>query len=301
MPELHLAWALTFPEREPFRAEVRYRRLDGLTVAEFRGGRFAGRRADDVAPGGGEPLVGVLFNLSGRVMCRYAGSQMAVGPDELLLWDSDLAHGFEAVEPHHELSLLLPRERVPQGLAEAAARASGVVPAGAGAGLAAIAGAQLRAVVRELEHLSDVGLAFACQSLFDTLDAALAPAVEPSPSPGARAALLVRTRRYVEEHLDDPGLSASSIAEALDVSVRTLHLAFAGTGTTVGRSIRERRLRVCYRQLVRGAGNATVTDVAFQWGFNDTAHFSRVFKQAFGVTPSSVLARGRRMPAAGSR
>ncbi|MFC8434217.1 AraC family transcriptional regulator [Streptomyces sp. NPDC057253] len=38
--------------------------------------------------------------------------------------------------------------------------------------------------------------------------------------------------------------------------------------------------------------------MAFRWDFNDMAHFSRVFKQAYGVTPSSVVARHRRMAAA---
>lgn len=35
----------------------------------------------------------------------------------------------------------------------------------------------------------------------------------------------------------------------------------------------------------RRDGRGVVKDVAFQWGFNDTAHFSRVFKKRFGQTP----------------
>ncbi|MFC8434218.1 hypothetical protein [Streptomyces sp. NPDC057253] len=45
---------------------------------------------------------------------------------------------------------------------------------------------------------------------------------------------------YIEDHLDDPDLCASSVAEAFDVSVRTLHLAFGDTDSTVGRWIRRR-------------------------------------------------------------
>jgi AraC-like DNA-binding protein len=105
----------------------------------------------------------------------------------------------------------------------------------------------------------------------------------------ARAGLLVRVRGYIEDHLDDPGLCASSIADAHAISVRTLHLLFADTGTTVSRLIRQRRLDVCYRELSRGRRGKTVTDVAFRWGFIDAAHFSRSFKQAFGITPSSLI------------
>ena len=232
------------------------------------------------------------MNLSGRLVCRYAGEELVVGPNDLLVWDSELAEGFDGVEPHREVSLLLPRERVPEGLADGASGFTSAVCAGAGSGLVAVAAHQLQAIARELDNLDDAGLAITCQAFFDTLDAALAPARE-RPARRARESLLVRLRQYIEDNLDDPGLYASSIAAAHGISVRTVHLAFADTGTTVSRWIRDRRLRVCYRELARGGTHRTVTDIAFRWGFNDMAHFSRTFKQAFGVTPSSVLSRGR--------
>nr|WP_257018985.1 helix-turn-helix domain-containing protein [Streptomyces sp. TLI_235] len=110
-----------------------------------------------------------------------------------------------------------------------------------------------------------------------TLDAALAPAPGISVPARSREALLVRSRQYIEDHLGDPDLCATSIADAFGISVRTLHLAYAGTGTTVSRWIRERRLKICYRELSRAAGHTTVTDIAFRWGFNNTGHFSTAF------------------------
>ena len=80
----------------------------------------------------------------------------------------------------------------------------------------------------------------------------------------------------------------SAVAAAHGISVRTVHLAFAEGGTTVSRWIRDRRLRVCYRELARADSQQTVTDIAFRWGFCDAAHFSRVFKRAYGITPSDV-------------
>jgi AraC-like DNA-binding protein len=100
-------------------------------------------------------------------------------------------------------------------------------------------------------------------------------------------------RSYIEDRLDDPDLSPAAIAAAHGVSVRTLQLAFAETGTTVTRHVRDRRLKACYRDLTRPGPAETVTDVAFRWGFNDAGHFSRTFRQEFGVTPSAVLAGAR--------
>jgi AraC-like DNA-binding protein len=285
--DLHVPWAMSAPVHERFDATVRYRKLDKLVVAEYRGCGFTGRRSGSQT--GHEHLVGVLMNLTGRLVCRYSGgAETVLEPGKLLVWDTGTAEGFDAMEPHRELYLLLPRERVPQGLADAAARGAGAVAAGPGAGLAAIAADQLRAITRELDQLSDAALTIACQSFFDPLDAALAPVA--APVTGVRAHLVAKVRQYIEAHLDDPELCASSIASAHGVSVRTLQVASADTGTTVGRWIRDRRLKVCYRELAQPGSARTVTDIAFRWGFNDVAHFSRAFKQAFGVTPSSILA-----------
>lgn len=287
MPELHLPWALSCPHREQFSASVRYRRLDDITLAEFRGGQYrgnrsAGRSSED------QRMIGVLLNLSGRLVCRYAGDDLVLEADQILVWDSELADGFEGVEPHHELSVMLPRARVPEALGAVAAQNSAVTSVKPGSGLVAVAAAQLKAISRELDALSDAGLQIACQAFFDTLDAALATPGDRAIA-SARAGLLGQVRRFIEDNLDDPALSASSIARAHAISVRTLHLLFADTGTTVSRSIRQRRLDVCYRELSRARPGKTVTDVASRWGFVDSAHFSRLFKQAYGVTPSSVI------------
>jgi AraC-like DNA-binding protein len=290
MPELHLDWALTCPSREEFSAHIRYRRLSDTVLAEFRGGEFRGSRTRRSEPSGDERMIGILLNLSGRLVCHYAGDGLVLEANQMLVWDSELAYGFEGVEPHHELSLMLPRDRAPEALASIAAQTNTVTSVARGSGLVAVAAEQLKATSRELDGISDGGLHIAVQAFLDILDAGLAnPADHAMTSP--RAALLAQVRRYIEDNLDDPGLCASSIASAHSISVRTLHLLFADTGTTVSRSIRQRRLDICYRELSRARSGKTVTDVAFRWGFTDTAHFSRLFKQAYGVTPSSVNSR----------
>ncbi|MFE9322479.1 helix-turn-helix domain-containing protein [Nocardia sp. NPDC052278] len=287
LSELHLGWAMSFPEPERFGAAMRYRRVDSLTVAEFRTDCCAGRLPASVRDG--EPFIGILMNLSGRIVCKYAsGGDFVVDAGQLTVWDSEIAKAFEVVDPHRELYLLVPRRRAPQGLIRAALSAGGAVAAGPGSGLVSIAADQFRGIARELGQLSDAGLAIACQALFDTLDSALT-----EPVPSSRASLLLQVRRYIEDNLDDPDLSPTSIASVHGISVRTLQLAFAETGMTVSRWIRDRRLNVCYRNLAQARPTETVTDVAFRWGFNNVGHFSRTFKQAFGVSPSRVLAESR--------
>ncbi|MEE8428524.1 MAG: helix-turn-helix domain-containing protein, partial [Gammaproteobacteria bacterium] len=43
-------------------------------------------------------------------------------------------------------------------------------------------------------------------------------------------------------------------------------------------------LEGCKRQLADSTWlNHSITEIAFNWGFNSSAHFSRVFKEQYGI------------------
>ncbi|WP_180686673.1 helix-turn-helix domain-containing protein [Streptomyces gossypiisoli] len=99
--------------------------------------------------------------------------------------------------------------------------------------------------------------------------------------------MLSRIRAYIEEHLMEPDLSPESIARAHHISVRYLHKLFQNDGTTVSQWVRRRRLDACRRELSRTPNRRiTVAAVAHRWGFSSPAHFSRTFRDAYGMSPS---------------
>ncbi len=111
-----------------------------------------------------------------------------------------------------------------------------------------------------------------------------------------------RIEKFIEAHLADPALGPAALAEAAGISVRHLHRLFSARGRRVSEWIRERRLERCCADLVdRRASGRSITEIAFCWGFSDSAHFSRSFKRHFGVSPrefcsqveSSSWQRGR--------
>jgi AraC-like DNA-binding protein len=113
-------------------------------------------------------------------------------------------------------------------------------------------------------------------------------------APEAARGMLTRVKEYVLRHLADPGLSPDGIAAAHHVSVRYLHKLFQFEGVTLTRWIQRERLRMCRRDLSRASGAApTVAAVAQRWGFVSPAHFSRVFRAAYGLSPREwqVVAR----------
>jgi AraC family transcriptional regulator, positive regulator of tynA and feaB len=111
--------------------------------------------------------------------------------------------------------------------------------------------------------------------------------MDPSP-------LVVRIHRYILANLDGVDLSPRAIAAANGVSVRQLHRVFSATGITVSQWVRKLRLARCAADL-RGAANAAagITDIAFRWGFNDSAHFSKAFRAEFGQSPRAYRAQHR--------
>lgn len=114
-----------------------------------------------------------------------------------------------------------------------------------------------------------------------------------------QAARLDAVKQHIKVHLADPALSPASVAAALGISVRQLHLLFEPTGTTFGQYVLRQRLLQC-RDGIAGATGTTrkVVDIAFGWGFNSMATFYRAFAAEFGTAPSALRAAAQSRPAA---
>jgi AraC-like DNA-binding protein len=95
-----------------------------------------------------------------------------------------------------------------------------------------------------------------------------------------------RVKAYIEEHLRDPGLSLDRIAAAVNCSKRYVHKIFESEGTTTSEYIWQMRLCRCREELRDPAcAGKSITEIAYSWGFNSSAHFSRTFKDTFHLSP----------------
>ena len=92
--------------------------------------------------------------------------------------------------------------------------------------------------------------------------------------------------RFIETNLGDPTLGPKQVARALRLSDSRLHAIARSKGTSIGQTILEMRLEHCRKALadprcaLRG-----ITEIAFDWGFSNGAHFSHTFKAKFGLSP----------------
>lgn len=106
------------------------------------------------------------------------------------------------------------------------------------------------------------------------------------------ATLLNSIYHYIDDNLADPGLNPVQIAGAHFMSVRNLHLLFTQQQTTVATLIRTRRLQNCHDDIVNPLmPDRTLASIAASYGFLDPTHFSRLFRNYFGETPSEMRKR----------
>ena len=149
------------------------------------------------------------------------------------------------------------------------------------------------------------GALFALMSLFETADEGLRTGAPPviQAAGGMLAASLLNqarsdnldsrssrrlaeARQYVLAHLGDARLTPECLAQALGVSRRALYLLFSDAGTTPASFILSTRLERCRDALASPANrHRTITEIALDHGFCDSAHFSRLFKARFATTP----------------
>jgi AraC-like DNA-binding protein len=107
--------------------------------------------------------------------------------------------------------------------------------------------------------------------------------------------LLLRVQSYVHAHITDPGLSPGRIAASHAVSVRHLYQVFAEAGLSLEQWLIEQRLEGARSELARaGSRQRTIAAVARRWCFPDASHFTRRFREAYGLTPSEWRARNAR-------
>jgi AraC-like DNA-binding protein len=103
--------------------------------------------------------------------------------------------------------------------------------------------------------------------------------------------LVWRIRELIASQLDDPSLTPELLATQTHVSLRRLQEVFQQHGTTLSECIWDMRLEFGRNLLVTpNHFPESISVIAFRSGFSDIAHFSRRFKNRYGLSPSAYRA-----------
>jgi AraC-like DNA-binding protein len=278
----------------PYDAEIRTQQFGPLEFADIRCDPVVIERSrHDIAVDGGA-FYFLTLQLEGVGRVSQRGREVTLQPGEFTLVDSTEPYVLRFDLPVHRLIV-----RVPQGELDCRIR-SGIDLRAVRFAAHCVGTRLVASVLLGLSAETHVrergGEALLASSALDLLTTAmLSNHVRLAPDSAlGKSTLLARIKVHARANLRDPDLSPGRAAVAAGISVRYLHQIFQCAGTSFGAWVREERLACCRAEILDPAQACrSISDIAFGYGFNDAAHFSRVFARRFGCSPRA-LRTGRR-------
>ncbi len=267
--------------------DIVQRQFDEMRVVRIRGG--ARRSAAPPSPLDVERWPHVLaYAVQGGARMLREGAAHELAPGSLLVMRNDAPFTVETDEGAVLLVLLMPFGAIAPYRRSFELLDGRVLPAQEGA--PHLVGHLLDGFARQLPELDAAHPGRLARHIVGFV--ALACAETPDrPRSDPMEDILERARDYIEQHLGDVELSPEQVARVHNVSVRTLHRIFEGERLTAGGWIRERRLDHCRSDLENpGCDQESVSEIGTRWGFWDAAHFSRLFKARYGLSPRAYRA-----------
>ncbi len=222
----------------------------------------------------------------GTGVVRQDGRDAVLAPGDFALYDSTRPYELVFAGEFEQFVLKLPGKRLRGVLRDAEKLTATTVSGSAGAGR--LLGEMTKALWTGAGAMQPASAWSVTNGVVNVLVAGL-QTLPDARRPGLTNLTdyhLAQIKRLIAEQLSDPGLSVSSVASDLGLSVGHVHRIFKNEPTSLTRYIWERRLDACSSDLLdpRLAGRA-VGDIAYSRGFSDAAHFSRAFKERFGCSP----------------
>lgn len=235
------------------------------------------------------------LQLKGEFRGGQYGRECCAGTRSMLLVDSHAPHWRELGSNSHLLNVRLPKSMLECYLADPQAVCMRSVSADSGLGavvwdfITSLWRRRAELTPTEIQNLSDT-LSRMVASLFD------APLNEEAGFSRSFDNQRCRLLEYIKNHLHDPQLNVSKAATACSISPRYVHLLMRATHRTFSRYLLEHRLEKCRLALQARGDFRSITEVAFEWGFNDASHFSRSFRSYYGVPPREARRISRLHP-----
>lgn len=275
-----------------FAATVRGWHLGGLLVSavDFDGQRFVRDRHKTVADGLDHYLV-QLYATGGLVGEAGDRGRVLNGGDVQIL-DLTQSNVTQAA-PSGTVAIVVPRETLEQAL-PAPGNLHGLILRGH-SGMGGLLADYMRSLVARAESMTVAEAPLVAQATTDMIVACFQSTAETAER--ARAAIDQTMRQRIQRHiaarLDSPALQAEALCAEFRISRSQLYRLFEPLGG-VAHYIQEQRLtRACAELCNPAHDHCRIYEIAFALGFSSEAHFSRVFRATFGLSPSDVRARAQ--------
>ncbi len=273
-----------FPNRRRFHGSMASKNLSGVVLSLFSSSALSFQKFPTASAHSENRFCTVITQLDGSRGYSQNDATVILKPGDSTLIDSAAPWSSDCLGDCVRLYV-----RVPRCLMEDQLCLTTLPPARRISAATASGGALFRlatSLYREADGLNHEEAVAMLEAYFGVLSGCLGvPRTDPWTS-GNGDPILARIETFIEGHLAESTLGPGEAAAAVGISVRHAHRLFAKKGCTIGDWIRQRRLERCRADLAAPMlRERTITDIAFGWGFSESAHFSRSFKQQFGICP----------------
>lgn len=227
------------------------------------------------------------LHLAGESTNRQDGREIRLARGDFAIVDSTRPYQIAFDQDTSMLVLRFPQTLMRRVIA--CPEAVTLLPMSGKSGASGLASRFIQNVWHGLEEgMSAESAARLCRPILDVLANAYADvAAARTDSSSMQGALRVQIRSFIEEHLGDQNLGPVAIASAFGISTRYVHALFAADGKSVSEHIQHRRLEAAAKALTAAPRQParSIATIAFSHGFKSQAHFSRLFRERYGMTP----------------
>ena len=273
-----------FPNRRRFHGSMASKNLSGVGLSLFSSSALSFQKFPTASAHSENRFCTVITQLEGTRWYSQNDSVVVLKPGDSTLIDSAARWSSDCLGDCVRLYVRVPRWLIEDRLRTTTLPIARIISVATAPG-----GALFRlanSLYREAEGLNSEEAAAMLETYFGVLSGCLGvPRTDTAPE-GNSDRILACIETFIEGHLAESTLGPVEVAAAVGISVRHAHRLFAKKGCTIGDWIRQRRLERCRADLAcPRLHDRTITDIAFGWGFSESAHFSRSFKQQFGICP----------------
>lgn len=228
-----------------------------------------------------------ILLISGQYKLQQGGREVFLKPGEMSFYDATEPHRISIPQKFSKILISVPRPLLDGRISNLSRLTATRLPTETG--IAAITSAMIQSTVRQLGHLNNMAFQSLTEPMLDMLTMSLAGMQENNgPMSRYKSLTLLRVKRFIANNLADTELNADLISRAVGLSSRYINNLFNKENTSLMRYLMQQRLAYSHQLLINPAClHLNITEIAMRAGFNNMAHFSRVFHQAYGASPRS--------------
>jgi AraC-like DNA-binding protein len=275
----------TFGDRA-FAGRLELGRVGAMPLARILASRHRVLRTPSLIRKDERSYVKLVAQVGGAACFEQNGRKVVLAPGEWSLYDTTKPYTVSNPEPINEIIMLLPRDRLVRlglNLDELVVRRF--------AGRSGVGRLTYDLLVSAFDRMQREPDAQSENELGDTIAHLVQLAVlerEGTTSEASQREITRdRVKSFIASNLNDPMLSLNRIAGAIGCSKRYLHKLFDEESEALNAFIWRSRLERIRQDLANPAlAQSSITEIAFGRGFNSSTHFSRSFREIYGIAPS---------------